>query len=492
MANRQSSKPVLPLVFLQRVLMISFLFASIFMMVRMDRLLNAALSLDNQGLLESSVVSDGASLGNSGNAPLERKRHSDVDTDDVVAIGGSTLSSLLAAGTTQMHSPDVDGGTDFQQDSQAQTTQYAYMFLIGGIDPATPGYRGFLYNVMIATYLLRRNGSRSDIVLYLQMSADTDMDTLPAKEEHELQDLGIKFTYMDKPRHDTFSHIIMEKFQILKLTQYERVMFMDADVIPVINMDYYMDLSVKGIFQPNFVVATRAEPANAGLFMVAPKEGDYEALLKIIQDQHESAKDLGYPFFDKIKGWGHSFMNDGDKWEGTAKSGVKWGFWCAHADQGLLYYWTKYHQMAVTIFRGNVVENWVNGTNGKPFLNTTMNPVNIAQEYSPLKRSSVLHNCHKKQHPDNYMCKMPYQDYMHYTGKSKPWQSGYNRRKMLSDRNSGYYGLWFSTLFEVSEEFGWNITGDNVNSLVQGESPLGYMSWYGDRAKSDHNWTADS
>ena len=66
-----------------------------------------------------------------------------------------------------------------------------------------------------------------------------------SKEEKELQDLEIKYRYMERPQHHSFSHIIMEKFQILTLTQYERVTFMDADVLPVINLDYYMDLSVQ-------------------------------------------------------------------------------------------------------------------------------------------------------------------------------------------------------------------------------------------------------
>ncbi|KAL3922974.1 MAG: hypothetical protein SGARI_006326 [Bacillariaceae sp.] len=251
-----------------------------------------------------------------------------------------------------------------------------------------------------------------------------------------------------------------------------------------------MDLSVQGVFQPNYIVATRAEPANAGLFMVSPKEGDYEALQKIIHDQRESAKDLGYPYFDKVNGWGHSFQKDHDKWEGTERSGMKWGFWCAHADQGLLYYWTKYYQKAVTIFRGNVVENWANDTStGKPLLTETMDPINVTRQYAPQSRSTILHNCHYEQRPDNYMCKMPYQDYMHYTGKSKPWQGGYDPRKLNRPKSKWWYDLWFKTLFKASDEYGWNITGDNVNELLQGESPLGYQSWFGDRAKSDHNWT---
>ncbi|KAL3936318.1 MAG: hypothetical protein SGARI_002607 [Bacillariaceae sp.] len=253
------------------------------------------------------------------------------------------------------------------------------MFLIGGIDPAKPGYRGFLYNVMIASTILKRHGSQADIVLFLQMSPEAAAESLPTKEEEELQSMGIKYRYLEKPTHhgNGFTDIIMEKFRILTLTEYKRVMFMDADIMPVTSLDHYMELSdgKDPLLQPNFIVATRAEPAKAGLFMMAPQEGDFEAITKIIHDQREIGKTLPYPHFDKIVGWGHPFNEKtGDKWEGTTKSGIKWGFWCAHSDQGLLYHWTKYVQQSVTIYRGNEVQNWMPGNNN-PVLKNTMDPL---------------------------------------------------------------------------------------------------------------------
>ena len=384
--------------------------------------------------------------------------------------------------------------TAFQEETQSRDSnhgtltpsshsKYAYMFLIGGIDPSTPGYRGFLYNVMIATYLLRAHGSKSDIILFLQMDANATMDTILDKEEKELRDLGIKFRYMEKPEHQGFAHIVMEKFQILTLTEYERVTYLDADILPVINLDYYMDLSVQGVFQPNYVVATKGEPSNGGLFMISPQEGDYEALQTIIHNQKESVKELGYPWWNKTDGWGHSFLEEGDMWEGTKKAGSKWGFWGAQSDQGLLYYWTKYYRKSVTIFRGNVVENWINGTNGKPMKNETLDPVNITQLYAPQSRSAILHNCHRRQAADNYNCKMPYQDHMHYTGKQKPWQQGYSAIRLGSPGQDWWYDLWFNSLFNASAEFGWNITDENVNDHLQAHSPLGYTPSFSNRAK---------
>ena len=485
--TRRKGRPTTKMFVVFRVFLLTLVFVLMTSMLH----LNSVMTFDNSASTELSMLSSFLEQP-AGNSNF-RSTFTGFDTDDSVSVNGSMLSSWLseASNTTTSTAKvtNLFGKRNPPSFSTPHHSKYAYMFLIGGIDPSSSGYRGFLYNVMIATYLLRPHGSKSDIVLFLQMSGNATVDTLPVKEEKELQDLEIKYRYMERPQHHSFSHIIMEKFQILTLTQYDRITFMDADVLPVINLDYYMDLSMQGIFQPNYIVATRGEPANAGLFMVAPKEGDYEALQKIIDDQRESARDLGYPYFDKINGWGHSFIKDGDKWEGTERSGKKWGFWCAHADQGLLYYWTKYYQRAVTIFRGNDVENWVDGPNGKPTKNETLNPVNITQRYAPQSRSTILHNCHYEQFPGNYMCKMPYQDYMHYTGKSKPWQSGYKHWMMRRPKTKWWYDLWFSNLFQASDEFGWGIDGSNVNQLLKGDSPLGYMSWYGDRAKSEHNWT---
>ncbi|KAL3910487.1 MAG: hypothetical protein SGILL_007670 [Bacillariaceae sp.] len=371
-------------------------------------------------------------------------------------------------------------------------SKYAYMFLIGGIDPNAPGYRGFLYNVMIATYILRTHGSRSDVVLFLQMSTTTTSSALPNNEEKQLQDLGIKYRYMEKPTTTaSFSDIIMEKFRILTLTEYKRVMFLDADVLPVTSLDHYMELSDQedhgqSLLQPNFIVATRGEPANAGLFMVSPHEGDYESLQKIIYYQRESAKSLPYPHFDKEYGWGHSFIKAKDKWEGTVKSGIKWGFWCAHSDQGLLYYWTKYFKNRVTIFRGSEVQNWVKAHNGaNPVLQNTLNPGNLTQ-YAPPTRSMTLHGCNlkKNQEGDNYMCQPPYSDYHHFTGGTKPWQNGYNPKQRVQGGRNGQINLWWKTLFSASIQFGWNITKGNANDLLLGSSPLGYVSKWSETANA--------
>jgi hypothetical protein len=378
-----------------------------------------------------------------------------------------------------------------------QTSPYAYMFIVGGINPEKPSYRGFVFNVMVSTYLLKQHGSTADVVCFLQMSVHTNATALPAKEEDALRRLGVQLRYMEKPQHESFADINMEKFRILTLTEYRRVIFMDADVVPVINMDYLMELSdgPRPLLQPNFVVAAGREPSNGGLFMMTPGPGDYEALLKVIDNQRESAKHLKFPFFDREVGWGHSFKEHGDQWDGLEVSLDTWQFFGAHVDQGLLYYWTKYHQQNVTIFKGNIVENWVAGGaehNYQPYLQASFHP-SLVYQYSPKNHYATIYRCTTHNDWNKHLCKPPYNDYAHFIGDGKPWQRGWSEEKMNSTVNIQLMDaerLWFRTVFEIGKMFGFNITEHNVNELFQMENPLGDRPVLEDMARRQQNWTA--
>ena len=114
-----------------------------------------------------------------------------------------------------------------------QSSSYAYMFLIGGVDPNEPkGYLGFLYNVLISSDILRNDGSKADIWLFIQMHPTTNHTQLPPEEEQLLQKLNIATVYLEKPKYSSFADIMMEKFRLLQLVQYKRVMYLDADVLP--------------------------------------------------------------------------------------------------------------------------------------------------------------------------------------------------------------------------------------------------------------------
>jgi hypothetical protein len=205
---------------------------------------------------------------------------------------------------------------------------YCYAFLIGGVSEDNPGYRGFLYTAMIASKVLRQYGSTADVLVMIQFAHTSNYTALP--EAEMLGQLRIRLQYLPRATSQgSFADVVLQKFQVLELVEYRRVLFLDADVLPLNNLDYVFEMSETGVIQPNLVVATRAEPTNAGFWLIAPAKGDHAVLQQIVRDHVDP--------FDRTVGWGHSFRDAGDRWEAVLTSYNKWKFWCAHLDQGLLY-----------------------------------------------------------------------------------------------------------------------------------------------------------
>lgn len=249
-----------------------------------------------------------------------------------------------------------------QQQHHGNNTDYAYAFVIGGCDPATEGYKGFLYNILVATRSLRDQGSVSDVVAFFQMKHSSRAEELPAKDISLLKALQIKVYYIPKSPTESFYDTVMNKFRVLSLTQYRRVFLLDGDVVPVRNMDYLFEVSDSAhsqrpqhwfrdrkarktkplVLNENIIIAGAMEPANAGAFMVTPHVGDYDKIQTIIRKRarlaaethgHEKAP------FDQVKGWGHE-IKPPDRWTTRSqnRTGTSWTFHFAYSDQGLCAY----------------------------------------------------------------------------------------------------------------------------------------------------------
>ena len=188
-----------------------------------------------------------------------------------------------------------------------------------------------------------------------------------------------KLVYILKFAHaeiETFYGLVMEKFRVLSLTDYSRVMFMDYDIMPLCNMDYLFELSEAGILKENIVLGWKFEPSNAGLFVLKPDASKYKQIQSIIHRKEQGALDLPFPHWDEQVGWGHKITQD-DPWiapEGGL-NGTVWNWAFAYADQGLLYYWTKYVDQSVSLMRYDVIENWrLDPSRGNTTKETTLDP----------------------------------------------------------------------------------------------------------------------
>ena len=110
------------------------------------------------------------------------------------------------------------------------------------MNPSEPNYRGYIYNVAIAKELLSKDfGSTNDVIVMIRMHLDSDYDTLPKADENILSKVGVIVKYLPKPRKvDNFYTAMMDKFRILQFVEYTRVLYLDGDVMPLTNLDYYV------------------------------------------------------------------------------------------------------------------------------------------------------------------------------------------------------------------------------------------------------------
>jgi hypothetical protein len=84
---------------------------------------------------------------------------------------------------------------------------YAYAFLVGGCDPDRPGYRNYIYNLLVAAHLLRKHGSTADLVLFLQMSFFSKSDSISPDETHWLRSMGFRIKYIPRSESDSFHRL---------------------------------------------------------------------------------------------------------------------------------------------------------------------------------------------------------------------------------------------------------------------------------------------
>jgi hypothetical protein len=298
--------------------------------------------------------------------------------------------------------------------------QWAYAFLLGGVDPSTNAnsdYHGGLLGILAAAHSLRYHGSQADIVVMVQMSANSNVSRLPSQEAallHSLKNVHIYYLPRFKNANlERFYSLVLEKFRILQLDMYSRVMFVDNDILPKCNLDYLFDLSESTDdrkLKSNIVFGYKDEPANAGLFVLQPNRSDHEHLQQIILQKEQLALQQSN-HWDPVAGWGHTIKAH-DRWTSPmGKTGTNWTWFGAFADQGLLYHWTKYVKHDVSLIYGDTVENiGPNPTGG----NDEEEFVVEGTRKGWLKKYSCNDDSNRHQ-------PAPYRDFIHFTGFGKPW-----------------------------------------------------------------------
>jgi len=351
--------------------------------------------------------------------------------------------------------------------------KWAYVYLMAGCDSTNPGnHLGMLYNVVVAARVLRNAGSKVDIVVMVEMFHSAPNDRLLPEEERMLRESGVKIKYMERSNEKmTFHEATLRKFEILKLTEYSRVLYMDADVIPFCSMDDLFDLSEpdpqaladQGLTQPvlreNMVLTWTSSPANGGFFMLRPAPGFYDEIQAIIERQEKEASLITKgPKFNQTRGWGHVFEGGDDVWTTfrhieDRKKGLnkKWAWHCEHGDQGLLYYWVKYHRRDVSIIIGPTTEHWVD-RDGSAVLDHRDSLV--LDKYACVNDQAPLVKDRGFPSPA-----LPYTSFRHFTGPNKPWLRAKITQieKGEAAQAAGADIFWWQTLRDASLDLNFTI-----------------------------------
>jgi len=390
-----------------------------------------------------------------------------------------------------------EGRSYFLKGNHPTTTtkvvRYAYNFVLGGIHESQLAYKGFLYNILISVNLLKKLGSEADFWVWAQLSPNSTLDTIPEEDMSYLEAMNIKVVEMEKASHASFSSLMFDKFRALQITKYKRFIYLDSDVIPLVNLDYYFHLSdpdeksLPTILQPNLNWASKRAPCNGGMFMMHPASGAWEQLAAIIDRQHKEGRELPYPHFDKrTRGWGHSFKESRDFWESEQKRGANWAFHGGHTDQGLWYYYSKYVRQEVSIVIGDRIQTWNHSNDENAEL-----PVKIKEVKGELAKYSpkpIVYQYHCD-YPD-HECFPPSTDIAHFMNRGKPWLIGLKtiwiNRKNDTEGLNEPHRLWFKELNELNEKlhmgldvYNWDVAHKNLK-----ETPLyGYQPKFSENAK---------
>jgi len=302
--------------------------------------------------------------------------------------------------------------------------------------------------------------------------------------------MGINIVLLEKPQHESFAQLVYDKFLTINMTDYKRVMFMDGDMIPMTNLDYYFHLSdpeytaLPTLLKSNFIMATKFEPCNTGMFMVTPSKEAFADYISILKNQLEIAKTLPYPHFDKRRGWGHIFRKAKDTWRSIESKEPRWTYHAAHSDQGLMYQFAKYTRQDVSIAIGDIVENWKKGEVDKPIMESEVTGM-LSKYQGELLR--YQYSCDKpkeesKELQYRWRCTPPYDSTAHFYGKMKPWEKAFNLKNDLTDwsyRRFAAKSVWFRELEELNSKLQMGLDLDQWDKKyldMLKDAPLGAMA----------------
>jgi hypothetical protein len=279
---------------------------------------------------------------------------------DPFALHGQALRGKAVPVDTVGAAPltSVNSGSALVASRDLVPSPYAYVFLMGFCDPDQATYKPYVAGISVAAHLLRKYGSRQDMVLYVMMSESSTRNTLPANDLRVFEALHVTVRQIPTVSNQTFHRLQLQKFRALGLVQYKRVMFLDCDVMPLVNLDVLFELSDPDVHDPpilkeNLIFVDYVVPSNGGIWMLAPHVGDLKRVNGLIREA-QIVRNQG---IEGMEPW-RRFKPQ--PWESLKKKSDEYHFFAVSGDQGLLFSWVRHYQRTYShVIKGGAVVNYV-------------------------------------------------------------------------------------------------------------------------------------
>jgi len=333
---------------------------------------------------------------------------------------------------------------------------YAYVSLLGGVGVGN-GYRGMLLSIAITARRLKALGSTADVVAIVVMHPETVERRLSMLDTAVLERHGVRLHYVDVKTLPWPSTLVtFAKALAWNFTCYRAIQYLDADVMPMRNMDGFFALN-----SAFTACAGSTEPLHAGWFLLRPDSGVSRELLRRIAQRPDP--------FSFEEGWGAPSPQNIDwtNMRGGHRSG--WRFNGADGDQGLWYYHMRYFSTAGHLIVHDRIISFRSGQNTSHVIGQQQ----VVTEPFQLNVSSPTGS------PCLYKSRSSTPSFAHFTGKSKPWM--HERR---TDSNvGGTLQLWWAEFDNLHSEMPRLLTADMLRdfaaiykfSAIAVRPPLGFM-----------------
>ena len=169
---------------------------------------------------------------------------------------------------------------------------------------------------MVLTYVLIPTTTDGDYYDYLQFESDFAL----------LSQLGIRMYILPRLRPEkkkvSFGEMALLKTTPWNFTSYDRIQYLDGDVLPTQSLDCYFELDHNAFNTGN------ASPLNSGWYMAIPSISLYNKMRQL------AILRLATPW-DEVNGWGTVIPKGQVTFRNNGKEVLKWDFNGASLDQGM-------------------------------------------------------------------------------------------------------------------------------------------------------------